>query len=316
MKMKMKFYISLFLIIIFSSCYRVPDKIDPKVSYLIPENQIKDLPSAFPPLSDEEKQEEWGKEYLIGHSFIEELDLYRAITALKRSEILLSSLQNSRKLEIQYDIILCYYLGKRYNDVVETFERSLLLNVDKSFLAFHDLLVILYESYKELKEEEKVKRIEDLIEKSCPETAKNLMLSSSLSEGNIKEISKESISHKQYINQTISLYEKQKKSIPKAQMLNAGFPGAGYLYIGQKKSAVTSFLINSLFITASYQFFKRGYIAAGAITTSFEAGWYFGGIYGAGEEAKYYNERIYETNVGKAMNQSGVFPIYFLQFSF
>jgi len=307
----------IFLIILFSSCYRVEDKIEPKVSYFIQEKQIKELPSAFSALSEEEKSQEWGKEYLIAHSFVKEFDLYRAITAFKRSEILLYSEKDfSRKLEVQYDIILCYYFGKRYESVVEAFERSSLPNVDKSFPTFHDLLVILYESYKALKEEEKVKRIEDLLEKSYPETAKNLILSTALSDGKLTEVKKASIEKKPYLEKTISLYETKKKSVPRAQLLNAVIPGSGYLYIGQKKSAITSFLINGLFAYASYQFFNRGYVAAGIITTSFEAGWYFGGIYGAGEETKYYNERIYETKVGKAMNQSSMFPIYFLQFSF
>jgi tetratricopeptide (TPR) repeat protein len=314
----MKISISFILLItILSSCYKVDDKIDPKISYFIQEKQLKELPSAFSALSSEERKEEWGKEYLIAHSFVQEFDLYRAITAFKRSEILLSPEQDRlRKLEIQYDIILCYYFGKRYEEVIETFEKSLLPNVDKSFPTFHDLLVILYESYKSTKEKEKVKRIEDLLETSFPETAKNLNLSTTLSDGKLSEINKSSIEKKPYLEQTISLYEKKKKSVPRAQLLNAIIPGSGYLYIGQKKSALTAFLINGLFAIASYEFFNRGYVAAGIITTSFEAGWYFGGIYGAGEEAKFYNERIYETRVGKAMNQTGMFPIYFLQFSF
>ena len=115
---------------------------------------------------------------------------------------------------------------------------------------------------------------------------------------------------------SINSYEKQKKSISRAQFLNAVCPGAGYLYIGQKKSALTALLINGLFIAAAYEFFHRGYTAAGIITSSFELGWYCGGIYGAGEEAKYYNERIYEKKVGTAMNSEGYFPIYMLKYTF
>jgi hypothetical protein len=57
-------------------------------------------------------------------------------------------------------------------------------------------------------------------------------------------------------------------------------------------------------------------MAAGIITTNFEAGWYFGGIYGAGEEAKYYNERIYEKNASTVLNQHKLFPILMMEHAF
>ena len=93
-------------------------------------------------------------------------------------------------------------------------------------------------------------------------------------------------------------------------------PGAGYLYVGQKQSAVTAFLLNGLFIAAAVHFFCKWEIAAGVITTSFEAGWYFGGIYGAGESAKLYNERVYEDLAYPALNRNGLFPVLMLQYGF
>ncbi len=100
------------------------------------------------------------------------------------------------------------------------------------------------------------------------------------------------------------------------QLLNALIPGAGYLYIGQKKSALTAFLLNGLFIAAAYQFFHHRHVAAGIITTGFEAGWYFGGIYGAGEEAKYYNERLFEKNAATVLNDYKLFPALMMQYAF
>ena len=88
------------------------------------------------------------------------------------------------------------------------------------------------------------------------------------------------------------------------------------MYIGQKKSALTAFLLNSLFIAAAYEFFHHGHVAAGIITTSFEAGWYFGGIYGAGEEAKYYNERVYEQDATAILNDTKLFPVLMIQYGF
>ena len=79
---------------------------------------------------------------------------------------------------------------------------------------------------------------------------------------------------------------------------------------------MTAFFLNGLFLAAAYQFFHRGNVAAGIITLSFEAGWYFGGIYGAGQEAKYYNERIYERNASAVLNDSKLFPVLMLDHAF
>ena len=52
------------------------------------------------------------------------------------------------------------------------------------------------------------------------------------------------------------------------------------------------------------------------IFTTFEAGWYFGGIYGVGEETKFYNERIYESRATTMMNQSKMFPVFMIRHAF
>ena len=43
------------------------------------------------------------------------------------------------------------------------------------------------------------------------------------------------------------IYTENWKSPTKARWLNGILPGAGYSYIGQKQTALTSFLINALF---------------------------------------------------------------------
>lgn len=302
------------------SCYRVPDRIDPKVDYPLQDQNFKRLTGAFPPLSQSERQTDWGREYIIARAFADELDLYRAVSTFKRAEILLSQETGdaSRKLQMQYDILLCYFLGKRYDDAVEAFEKSGLAHVDQTFPAYHDLLLTLYECYREMDCPEKQARILELIEKTYPETGEKLQLSRAIREGDLEQV-RCFASHFQspsYLDNLLDTYQEQKKSVATAQFLNALLPGAGYLYIGQKKSALTAFLLNGLFIAAAYQFFSHHHIAAGIITTSFEAGWYFGGIYGAGEEAKYYNERIYERNASGVLNQHKLFPVLMLEHSF
>lgn len=304
------------LFFLLSSCYHVSDKIHPQISYSLEDNYLKNLPPAFSALTPSEIQKDWGKEYLIAEHFAKELDLYRAISTFRRAEILAPD-RSIRKTEIQYYILFCYYLAKRYDDAVYFFEHSDLSRVDETFSSFHDLLVILYECYNKKKDYEKIQKTLGLIQKNYPETAKKLQLSTILSEANIDNIKMISNSNLVDVDlkPLINEYELQKKSVSTAQFLNI-IPGAGYLYLGQKRSALTSFLINGLFIFAAYEFFHNGYVAAGIITTGFEAGWYFGGIYGAGLEAKYYNERIYEQLASKTMNEKELFPIFMLKYSF
>ena len=304
------------------------------------------LPSSFPPLSIAESSTEWGKEYTIGLAFAEKLDLYRAVTSFKRAEILMPSTEKNRKNESDYYILLSYYLGRRYGDTIETFNDSDLRYITNDFKTYHDLLVILYESYLSVGEKEQALLYYKLIKQNYPETAERLYLSTALVDGDIDNLH-EWVAQKfdtkadfkteliasttiprqpetwlsrskadEKIDTLLNRYDLQKKSIPKAQTLNAIIPGAGYLYLGQKQSALTSFLLNTLFTGAAYTFFHNGYTAAGVITSSFELGWYFGGIYGAGESAKTFNERLYERNTSDVMQKEQLFPFFTLKFGF
>ncbi|MBI5346225.1 MAG: tetratricopeptide repeat protein [Chlamydiae bacterium] len=241
--------------------------------------------------------------------------IFILLISVKRAEVLIPKENLNRIQEIQYNIILSYYLGKKYSDVIATFEKSSLSNVDRSFNAFEDLLIILYESYAAVKDEEKAKQTLELLNSAFPKTEKKIELSTALQAGKIEELDKYK-SESSSVEMIQNTYSQAKKSTGKAQLFNACLPGAGYLYVGQKKTAATSFLLNALFIAAAYQFFHKGYIAAGAITSSFEVGWYFGGIYGAGQEAKFYNERIYETQTTKVMQQEKLFPAFMLKYGF
>lgn len=300
------------------SCYRVPDQIDPRISSQAQDMHLSKLPSAFPPLTENEKCSDWGREYLIANYFAKELDLYRAVSTYKRALILLPCDKQDRRIEMQYDILLSYFLGQRYDDAIDAFENSLLACVDKTFPAYHDLLLVLYECYREMNNPEKQEQIYELLEKSYPDTAEKIRLSRALREGDIVKIEEfaQGFQKPSYLDDLLSYYQTEKKSVATAQFLNAVCPGAGYLYIGQKKSAFTAFVLNGLFIAAAVQFFLHDHLAAGIITTGFESGWYFGGIYGAGEEAKYYNERLYEKKASIVLNQHNLFPTLMLKYDF
>lgn len=316
--MRVKVLVIMVCMFAMAGCYKVPDKIEPQVNYTVQDRYLKQLPTIFPPLSEQEKREEWGREYLIAKKFSQELDLYRAITTFKRSEFLLPEENQKRMEEIQYQILLSYYLGKRYTAVIQTFDRSHLYHANDAFPAYHDLLIIMYESYLETGQEEKAHYVLRVIQHHFPETAKRLELSTALIEGDfdtIREEEREDPS-KTYLTSLLDTYDAKKKSVSKAQWANALLPGAGYLYVGQKQSALTSFLLNGLFIYAAVYFYSKGNIAAGVITTSFEMGWYFGGIYGGGEAAKYYNEWLYEKQAYPVLNRNKLFPVLMLKYGF
>lgn len=315
---KIYFLLISFLIVFTSSCYKVPNTIDPNINFSAQERYLKQLPPAFPPLTQNEKEQAWGKEYLIGERFAKELDFYRAITTFKRAEFLLGPETKMERLqEIQYQIILCYYLGKRYNALLEAFNRSSLYKVGPEFATYHDLLIILYESYIQTDQKERAAHILSLLHQHFPESAKKIELSISLSSGDLNALEEEVAQNPSNtaVASLLRSYEIKKKSVSKAQSLNI-LPGAGYLYVGQKQSALTAFLLNGLFIAASVRFFQQGHIAAGIITTSFEAGWYFGGIYGAGEAAKTYNERVYEKQADVLLRKEKLFPLLMLRYGF
>jgi hypothetical protein len=158
----------------------------------------------------------------------------------------------------------------------------------------------------------------EAIHHSDPEQAQKLLLSNALVHANFPaiEMIAEEAPEKSYLENFLIDYTSQKKSVGTAQALNAFLPGAGYLYLGQKQSATTAFFLNGLFIAASAYFFCDGNVAAGIIFTSFEAGWYFGGIYGGGLEAKAYNERLYESLATPLMHREKLFPALMLNYAF
>lgn len=301
-----------------AGCSRVPNQIEPVITHSVPDRYLNSLPSAFPPLSEEEKAEGWGKEVLIGHSFATHLDLYQAITAYKRAEILVPPERKMRLLEIQYEILFCYYVGLKWDDVLYTFQNSQLKTADKNFSALHDLLLILYDTHIHLGNEREAQQTLYLIHTYFPDDSQKLALSKALIQADfpsLYEIDKHP-PPKPYLDDFLATYESQKKSISTAQTLNAFVPGAGYFYLGQTQSGITAFLLNGLFLGASIYFFEEGNVPAGVIFTSFEAGWYFGGIYGAGLEAKYYNERLYERLATPMMHKERLFPILMLNYAF
>lgn len=254
----------------------------------------------------------------LGNAFAKDLDLYRAITCYKRALYLMPRSYHDPRLQAEYALAYSYYLGRRYIEFLETVEFGPLMNVPEAFPPFRDLTIMLFDAYDQTEQKERACRIQKMIHNFDPCIASNLNLYANLKEGNLAAAMPQIVSHPQADTMLpyISVYQTGKKSVSKAQLLNALLPGAGYYYVGQCKSAVTSFLLNALFIAATYQFAERGYIPAAIITGSFELGWYVGGVNGAGLAAKDYNERLYELQVKEMMVQHRLFPVLMLQKGF
>lgn len=263
-----------------------------------------------------ERSQEWGKEYFLGRLFAKDMDFYRALTCFKRALFLIPR-THERRLEIEYEIFFAYYAANKYQDAVEAFENSRLLNATESFPLI-DLLIALYDSYIKVDLPERAGRILMLLETMEANVANNLKLETSVIDADFPGIINAAANSpsNEAIAEFLTVYYTEAKSVSKAKILNAVLPGAGYYYVGQKKSALTSFLINSLFIAAAYQLYDRGYIAGGVIVTSLELGWYFGGINGAGLEAKQYNEILYSRLAKNTLERERLFPILMIQKGF
>lgn len=306
----------LFLVMFISSCTIPKVPFHPHVSYTPPLCHLKHKASPFKPLSPEELQEDFGKEMKIAKAFACEHDFYRSITGYKRALILVPTDNAYRITEIEYSIILSYYLAQKYEDVLQTFEASYLKShICATFPALHDLLIILYESCNKTCNKESAAHILKWIDQIYPKTAGNLKISDEVASGNLGKASTLPGAppffcglYRGYLNDM--------KSKRTAEMLNTVLPGAGYWYVGQKNTAITAFIVNALFIAAAYQFFHKGYVAAGIITASLEGGWYIGGIYGGGRAAAEYNEHKYEEYGRKALDESGLYPIVMLNYIF
>lgn len=263
-------------------------------------------------------KEDWGKEVHIGNVLARDLDLYRAITCYKRALILMPHECRERRLQAEYALAYSYYLGRRYCEFLETVELGSLFHVPETFPPFREMALMLYDSYLLTEQKEKAECISKMIEGYDPAGAENLKFYTALIEGDMPKVTSMMEVHpcKETLTPYMAQYFTAQKSVRKAQVLNALLPGAGYYYVGQTKSAITSFILNALFIAATVQFAERGYIPAALITASFEMGWYVGGINGAGLAAKEFNERLYEYQAKEMMIHHRLFPMLMLQTAF
>jgi hypothetical protein len=172
-------------IILFLCAPLCAERIKPLLDFAVQDKYLQNLRPIFTSLTSEEKNTPWGIEYQIGIGFAKKLDLYQAMTSFKRADILIGDTQFQRKAEIQYQIINCYYLGKRYQDVVDFFEESILASTDRNFLAFQDLLIILFESYLKCDDVDRAKWMLHTTAKFYPTLAKKLEITQAICQADL-----------------------------------------------------------------------------------------------------------------------------------
>jgi len=300
------------------SCQPTCHKMEPTITCQVPVYHLSTLPSAFSSPTSDEREKEWAKELIIGDAFVKEGDFYRAITSYKRALFILPPCETKRRLQIDYNLVLCYYLGGKHQEAINIFEASDLSQANPDFPAFNNLLLIVYDCYLCTEQEDKAECLLEIIRKFSSDSADDLLLYQTLREGDIETARCLMHQHRdaEEMKKDFAFYDQFSKSPKKARIFNAILPGAGYYYVGQRRSAITSFIINALFTAAAYQFFRNGYPAAGAITASIEAGWYLGGINGAGIEAQEFNTRLYEGIGKKILNDHDGFPVLMFETSF
>lgn len=298
---------ALLILVLLSSCVVNTGPFEPQIVYYPSTGVVDKFTSPFPPLSPAEMQTEWGKELYLGLRFAREFDLYRAITCYRRALFLAPP---ERIFEIEYRLVESYYFGRKYDDVIEIYETGSLNQIKTSSPGLKELLLMLYDSYRKTGRCERAEFIKTIID---PETNQDLEEYTAVETADFSALNEIQDPDLSCFLETYCTLE---KSVRKAQFLNAILPGAGYYYVGQTKTAVTAFIVNSLFILAAYQFFDRGYTAAGVITTSFELGWYLGGINGAGLAAQELNEATYSTLGKDFLIQKRLFPILMFQYAF
>ncbi len=88
-------------------------------------------------------------------------------------------------------------------------------------------------------------------------------------------------------------------------------PGAGQLYCGRYRDALSAFIVNGGLIWAAVDSFDKEFYALGATISFFEFGFYTANIYGAVTSAHKYNQRQIQINARKLRKQYqiGLLPI-------
>lgn len=303
----------LLLLVSTTGCIKVPEEPVVHITTTLLPAAVEKLPSPVQLTSDEVKTS-WGEEYFLGTQFAKCGDYYRATTCFHRSLFLLPS-GSPHYSEVFHALILTYSLAGKYDQVCSSYERYLdKIVVRDQYLAI-DCIMLIYEAYSHQNRQNEASSLLETLPKT-ETTFQTLSLYQTLmrnSEDCFSEALKISsgltANQKEELSHLVALYRDSKKHPETAASLNALLPGAGYVYVREYQTAATAFLLNGLFMAATWQFFSLHQPAAALIAGGFEVGWYAGGIVGAHLAATTYNERLREQLLKNYLLKYKLFPL-------
>lgn len=240
--------------------------------------------------------------YAFGHHLLALGDHYRAITELKRFSILFPDdprqpaaqllLGLAYQAEADYDSATAYFRRLRQNEGENDFDRLALFKLGEMRLQqrqYPQAIRLFQRFLKQFPDGPLVDRTQYLLGLTQTlegdlQTAEPIFEFLSPGTAWADEASA--------IQRTLEAAEPlQSKSLRVAGILAGVLPGAGHLYLGKPRHAITAFLLNGLFLAGATFAFLEGLEATGVILLYFETGWYLGNIRSAREGARDFNRR-------------------------
>lgn len=111
------------------------------------------------------------------------------------------------------------------------------------------------------------------------------------------------------VNGTDIDYAKEQLSHTKSPavggVLSAVLPGSGYLYAGKPSTALTSFIVNGLFIWSAVEMFSDRKYAVGGTISFIGIGWYLGNIKGSINSVESYNKALEQSVLRNLAEKAG-----------
>ena len=222
-------------------------------------------------------------ESLINDKFYSE-----ALIEIKRYEF-----YNKFNIFIFINKLLCYKSLGKYENIIYDYNTFLPLSYKNNV----EILYLVTFSYYLLGNYKKSIYFDSLalVEKGNSKIQSNLIVLKGLNYLQLNEINKSKESFINHANSNkYNAYFNNFTSVKPKKPLLAGIlsiiPGLGYYYANHKQTAISAFLINSLFAFATINSFQNKNYGVGTLLGIFNLSFYIGNVYGSVKSAKKINE--------------------------